>query len=156
MMATEIEHKFLIHGDFMPFVKEILSIKQGYLSSVPERTVRIRIKNARGILTIKGKGSLSGMSRYEWETEVPLQEAEALLKICEPGVIEKTRYLIPNGEHTIEVDVFHGENEGLVMAEIEVNSEDEVFLKPDWLGKEVTGDPRYYNAALVKHPFRSW
>lgn len=118
--------------------------------------VRVRVKGEEGFLTIKGIGNESGASRYEWERSIPLAEAEELLRICEPGVIDKTRCLVDAGAHTYEVDVFHGENDGLVVAEIELGSEDEDFEKPEWLGEEVTGDLRYYNAMLVKHPYAKW
>ena len=155
-MAQEIERKFLVKGKFKPEVFKSTRITQGYLSSVPERTVRIRIKGEQGFLTIKGQGNHSGISRYEWEKEIPLNEAEELLQLCEPGVIDKTRYLVKAGEHTFEVDEFHGENEGLIMAEIELKTENENFIKPAWLDKEVTGDDRYYNAMLTKHPYTKW
>mgnify|MGYP000980923896 FL=1 len=131
-------------------------ITQGYLSSVPERTVRVRIKGDRGYITIKGIGSASGASRFEWEKEIPVSEVEQLLEICEPGVIDKTRYLVRSGKHTFEVDEFYGENEGLILAEVELSSEDEEFVKPGWLGQEVTGDARYYNSMLMKNPFKNW
>ena len=155
-MAQEIERKFLVKGKFKPEVFKSTRITQGYLSSVPERTVRVRIKGEQGFLTIKGKGNHSGISRYESEKEIPLNEAEELLQLCEPGVIDKTRYLVKAGEHTFEVDEFHGENEGLIMAEIELKTENENFIKPAWLDKEVTGDDRYYNAMLTKHPYTKW
>jgi adenylate cyclase len=152
----EIERKFLVRGDFKPFAGKQTRIIQGYLSSVPERTVRVRVKGDKGFLTIKGIGSASGASRYEWEREVPVNEIEELLKICEPGVIDKTRYLVQAGEHTFEVDEFYGENQGLVVAEVELSSEEEDFHKPDWLGDEVTGDARYYNSMLMKQPYTRW
>ncbi len=155
-MAQEIEKKFLVKGDFKPFVQKETRITQGYLSSVPERTVRVRIKGDKGFITIKGIGNASGASRYEWEKEIPVNEVEELLKICEPGVIDKTRYLVNVGRHTYEVDEFYGENEGLVIAEIELESEDELFEKPSWLGDEVTGDVKYYNSMLMKKPFSTW
>jgi adenylate cyclase len=155
-MAQEIERKFLVKGDFKPFVSKQTRITQGYLSSVPERTVRVRIKGDKGFITIKGIGSVTGASRYEWEKEIPLAEAQDLLKICEPGVIDKTRYLVKAGNHTFEVDEFYGENLGLVVAEVELGSEDEEFEKPEWLGEEVTGDVRYFNAMLMKNPFKKW
>jgi len=155
-MGKEIERKFLVKGDFKPFVSKQTRIVQGYLSSVPERTVRIRIKGDKGYITIKGIGNASGASRYEWEKEIPLVETEELLKICEPGVIDKTRFLVKAGPHTFEVDEFHGENKGLVLAEIELGSEVESFEKPPWLGEEVTGDTRYYNSMLMKNPFTRW
>lgn len=155
-MPQEIERKFLVKGDFKPFVTKQTRIVQGYLSSVPERTVRVRIKGDKGFLTIKGIGSESGASRYEWEKEITLEEAQDLLKICEPGVIDKTRYLVTAGKHTFEVDEFYGENQGLIMAEVELSSEDEAFEKPQWLGEEVTGYTRYYNSMLMKNPYRKW
>ena len=154
---TEIERKFLVTSE--QFKREAFlqnRIVQGYLSSVPERTVRIRIKGKKGFLTIKGKGNASGMSRLEWEKEIPHNEAELLLSICEKGEIDKIRYEIKKGNHIFEVDVFLGENEGLILAEIELNSESESFEKPDWLGDEVTNDERYYNAYLSKNPYNNW
>ena len=155
-MAQEIERKFLVAGEFKPLAKKATRITQGYLSSVPERTVRVRIKGEKGFITIKGIGSASGASRYEWEKEIPVAEVEELLKICEPGVIDKTRYLVEAGEHTYEVDEFYGDNEGLVVAEVELSSEDENFAKPEWLGEEVTGDVKYYNSMLMKNPYKNW
>lgn len=155
-MAQEIERKFLVTGDFKSQVSKSIRIVQGYLSSVPERTVRVRIKGERGFITIKGIGSASGASRYEWEKEIPVSEVIELLKICEPGVIDKTRHLVVVGKHTFEVDEFHGDNEGLYVAEVELSSEKEQFIKPTWLGKEVTGDKKYYNSMLMKFPYKKW
>ena len=155
-MGKETERKFLVKGDFKPFVSKQTRIVQGYISSVPERTVRVRIKGDKGYITIKGIGNASGASRFEWEKEVPVNEIEELLKISEPGVIDKTRYLVKAGPHTFEVDEFHGDNRGLVLAEIELGSETEAFEKPAWLGEEVTGDTRYYNSMLMKNPFTRW
>ncbi len=155
-MANEIERKFLVKGEFKKFVSKETRIVQGYLSSVPERTVRVRIKGDKGYITIKGIGNTSGASRYEWEKEISINEVEELLKICEPGVIDKTRFLVKVGNHTFEVDEFHGENKGLVLAEIELASESETFQKPDWLGEEVTGDIKYYNSMLMKIPYTKW
>ncbi|TVS13261.1 MAG: CYTH domain-containing protein [Wenzhouxiangella sp.] len=155
-MAQEIERKFLVSGEFKPHASRKTRIIQGYLSSVPERTVRVRIKGDKGYLTIKGIGSESGASRYEWEREIPVSEARELLAICEPGVIDKTRYLVEFGGKTFEVDEFYGDNDGLTVAEIELESEDEAFEKPEWLGAEVTGDDRYYNSMLMKNPYRNW
>lgn len=152
----EIERKFLVNGDFKSSSVKQYRIVQGYLSSQPARSVRIRIKDDKGYLTIKGASNESGTTRYEWEKELLLNEAEQLLKLCEPGVIEKTRYLVHAGNHTYEVDEFGGENEGLVLAEIELESEHQSFEKPSWLGEEVTGDKRYYNAMLLKNPFTKW
>ena len=154
---TEIERKFLVTSEqFKTEAFQQNRIVQGYLSSVPERTVRIRIKGEKGFLTIKGKGNASGMSRLEWEKEISLAEAEALLQLCEKGVIDKVRYEIKKGNHVFEVDVFSCDNEGLILAEIELNSETESFEKPDWLGDEVTNDERYYNAYLSKNPYEKW
>lgn len=156
-MAQEIERKFLVLSDeFKSAANKEIRITQGYLSSVPERTVRVRTKGAKGFITIKGIGSGSGASRFEWEKEIPTDEVKELLKICEPGVIDKTRYEVKVGNHTFEVDEFYGENQGLVVAEVELGSEDEAFDKPNWLGKEVTGDAKYYNSMLMKNPFTKW
>lgn len=156
-MKQEIERKFLVKNDsFKAFAMATKSVAQGYLNTNPERTVRIRIANESGILTIKGKTNESGMSRFEWETEIPVLEAKALLQLCEAGAIEKKRFEIPVGNHIFEVDEFYGDNEGLVVAEIELSDEDEAFEKPDWLGKEVTNDERYYNAYLSKNPYLKW
>ena len=153
----EIERKFLVlNTDFIDLAVTQNRIVQGYLNSDPERTVRIRIKGEKGFLTIKGKGNDSGTTRLEWETEIALAEAEKLLSICENGVIDKTRYEILSGKHTYEVDIFTGDNDGLIMAEIELESENEAFEKPYWLGAEVTGDKRYYNAYLSNKPYKSW
>lgn len=153
----EIERKFLVTSD--QFKKEAFSqkrIKQGYLSAVPERTVRIRIKGNEAYITIKGRTNESGMSRFEWEKKIPVEEAEKLLLLCEKGIIDKTRFEVKVGQHTYEIDEFYGENQGLLMAEIELKSETENFQKPNWLGKEVTADKRYYNSYLSSNPFKNW
>lgn len=155
-MAQEIERKFLVEGDFRADVSASKHLVQGYLSSVPERTVRVRIAGDKGFITVKGISSASGTSRFEWEKEIPVSEAEALLELCELGVIDKTRHLVHVGGHVFEVDEFHGDNDGLVIAEVELSAEDEVFGKPVWLGEEVTGDSRYYNSMLMKTPYRLW
>ena len=155
-MANEIERKFLVNDEFRHFSTAETRIVQGYLSSVPERTVRIRIKGDKGFITIKGIGNESGATRYEWEREIPVSDAKELLSLCEPGVIDKTRFFVKHGEHTFEVDEFYGENEGLTVAEIELDSEDEEFDRPVWLGAEVTGDKKYYNSMLMKNPFNTW
>ena len=154
---VEIERKFLVISD--AFKSDVLRqnhIAQGYLSSAPERAVRVRIKGEKGYLTIKGKTNESGLSRFEWEKEIPVAEAKELLQLCEKGVIEKIRYEIQVGRHIFEVDEFYGENKGLIMAEVELQSETETFKKPIWLGEEVTNDNRYYNSYLSQHPFTSW
>lgn len=155
-MANEIERKFLVKGEFKNFASKETRIVQGYLSSVPERTVRVRIKGDKGFITIKGIGNASGASRYEWEKEIPTNEVDELLKICEPGVIDKTRYLVKVGNHNFEVDEFYGDNKGLILAEVELASENEKFEKPEWIGEEVTGDTKYYNSMLMKNPFTKW
>ena len=155
-MAIEIERKFMVKGPYKQCAVGQLRITQGYLNSAPERTVRVRLKEGRGWMTVKGRGNDSGTSRYEWEKEIPADEARELLRLCEPGVIDKTRYLIPAGPYTYEVDEFYGDNEGLTMAEIELPCEDTTFERPAWLGQEVTGDPRFYNAQLTKNPYKNW
>ena len=152
----EIERKFLVVGDFKSAAYSSSRIVQGYISSQRGRTVRVRIRDDKGYLTIKGAGNASGTSRYEWEKEIPLDEARQLMALCEPGVIDKTRYLVRSGKHVFEVDEFYGDNEGLVMAEVELTSEDEPYERPPFLGEEVTGDARYYNSQLMKHPFTQW
>ena len=153
----EIERKFLVTSDAFKrdFVRKNY-IAQGYSNSTPERTVRVRIKGETGYLTIKGKSNETGLSRFEWEKEIALAEAKALLQLCEKGIIEKNRYEVKVGEHLFEVDEFFGENEGLLIAEVELQSESENFEKPNWLGKEVTQDQRYYNSNLSKNPFLNW
>ena len=155
-MSIEIERKYLVKGDFKKFAVKSYKIAQGFLSSVPERTVRIRIKGDQGFITVKGIGNESGTSRYEWEREISVEEATDLLKISEPGVIDKTRYNVKSGGHTFEVDEFYGENDGLTVAEVELDSEDENFVKPSWLGEEVTGEVKYYNSMLMKNPYKNW
>lgn len=155
-MGLEIERKFLVNGDFSDGIEGKELFLQGYISSQPGRTVRVRIAGDKGFLTIKGPSDEKGISRYEFEREVPVKDAEELFNLCEPGTIEKERYRVINGTHTWEVDVFHGLNEGLILAEIELFSEDEFFDLPPWLGKEVTGDRRFYNSMLAKNPYTSW
>ena len=155
-MAQEIERKFLVEGEYKSQAYAHSHIVQGYICSARGRTVRVRIRDEQGFLTIKGAADAAGMSRYEWEKEIPLAEAEELMKLCEPGVIDKTRYLVRSGKHVFEVDEFHGENEGLVIAEIELDDEDEPFALPPYVGMEVTGNPLYYNARLFSHPFCRW
>ena len=155
-MGQEIEKKFLVCGDYKSEATKATRITQGYLSSVHERTVRVRIKGDKGYITIKGIGSQSGASRFEWEKEIPVEDVRELLKLCEPGIIDKTRYIIPKGNHNFEVDEFYGDNEGLVVAEVELGAEDESFERPSWLSAEVTGDERYYNSMLMKNPYKNW
>ena len=153
----EIERKFLVKSAaFVTLAASKHTIIQGYISSDPLRTVRIRTKGERGFITIKGMSSASGMSRFEWEKEITMTEATNLLQLCEKGVIKKIRYEVVYENHTFEIDVFEGENAGLIIAEVELHAEDEIFKKPEWLGLEVTNDERYYNAYLSQHPFISW
>ena len=157
MSGLEIERKFLVCNDgYRREAFRSSRIKQGYICSERGRTVRVRIRDDKGYLTIKGASDEKGLSRYEFEKEILLDEAEQLLKLCEPGMIDKTRFLVKSGSHTFEVDEFYGENEGLVIAEVELQSEDELFEKPHFIGREVTGDRRYYNSHLLKHPFSVW
>ena len=157
MSNQEIERKFLVKGDYKNFVTQEIKITQGFLSTIPERTVRIRITEDKGFLTIKGIGNKSGISRYEFEKEISLEDANDLMKICEPGVIDKMRFIVPveNGLF-FEIDEFYGENKGLTVAEIELPTEKTIFKKPEWLGKEVTGDSKYFNAMLMKNPYKDW
>lgn len=154
---TEIERKFLVKSEaFKDQAFNSYDIRQGFLNSAPERTVRIRLKNDKGFLTIKGKSSADGLSRFEWEKEIPKTDAEALLLLCEKRIIDKTRYEVKVGNHTFEVDEFYGDNQGLIIAEVELNSKTDTFEKPDWLDEEVTGDIKYYNSNLSKLPFKNW
>ena len=156
-MAQEIERKFLVKDDsFKELAFSFSRIAQGYICSTRGRTVRVRIRDDKGYLTIKGPAGENGLSRYEWEKELPLAEAQELMKLCERGMIDKVRYLVQCGKHVYEVDEFHGDNEGLVVAEIELSSEDESFEKPDFIGEEVTGIVKYYNSFLMKYPYSKW
>ena len=156
-MSLEIERKFLVKNeDFKKEFYQKKAIKQGYLNSDKNRTVRVRISDNNAFLTIKGKSNTSGTTRFEWEKEIDIIEAEQLLLLCEPSIIDKTRFYIKSENHIFEVDEFYGDNTDLIVAEIELNSENESFKKPLWLGKEVTGAKRYYNSSLSKIPFKSW
>ena len=153
----EIERKFLVKSN--AFKDEAFSttrITQGFLNTHKERTVRVRLKGNAGFITVKGKSSANGLSRFEWEKEISKDDAMALLELCEQGVIDKMRYEVKVEGHVFEVDEFFGDNQGLIVAEVELNSEDEAFVKPEWLGQEVTGDIKYYNSQLSKQPYRSW
>ena len=157
MSGMEIERKFLVSSD--SYKRQATSqsrIKQGYICSGHGRTVRVRLRDHCAFLTIKGPSLDGGLSRYEFEKEITLDEAEHLFRLCEPGIIDKTRYLVPSGPHTFEVDEFYGDNEGLVMAEVELSAPDEPYEKPDFIGEEVTGDRRYYNSYLRSNPFSLW
>lgn len=155
-MSIEIERKFLVNGDYKSVAISHTRIIQGYICSQRGRTVRVRIRDRQGYLTIKGPSMAGGLSRYEFEKEITLDEALSLLRICEPGIIDKVRWLVPMGKHTFEVDEFFGENEGLVMAEVELSDENEAYERPTFLGREVTGDRRFYNSCLRIHPFKEW
>ena len=149
-MATETERKFLVRGEFRHLAVKEIAITQAYLSKDPNKTIRLRIADDKAFLTIKTPLTSESIARNEWEFQIPVEDASAIMKICIPGKVIKTRYHIPAGKHTFEVDVFHEKNEGLVIAEIELASEDEEYMVPDWLGEEVTGNPAYYNSNLVK------
>jgi CYTH domain-containing protein len=153
-MGTEIERKFLIKDDSWREGARGTRYQQGYLSAVKERTVRVRVAGEQAFLTIKGKSQ--GIARSEYEYEIPLADARELLTLCEPSIIEKTRYKVDVAGFIWEIDVFEGENKGLIVAEIELDREDEAFTLPPWAGAEVSSDPRYYNASLSKHPFTRW
>ena len=156
-MAQEIERKFLVKDDsYRQLAKSSSRICQGYICSARGRTVRVRIRGEKGYLTIKGPSDAAGIGRYEWEKEIPLAEAEELMRLCEPGRIDKTRYLVEAGRHTWEVDEFYGENQGLVVAEVELSSEDEMVEPPAFVGEEVTGQVKYYNSFLMKEPYCRW
>jgi adenylate cyclase len=156
-MSKEIERKFLVTADFKKHSTKSYKIAQGYLSTVPERTVRIRIQDQQGFITIKGISNASGTTRFEWEKEIPVNEAENLLLLCEPTIIEKIRYIVPANDNLhFEVDVFLGENKGLIIAEIELPNENTKITKPSWLGEEVTGQLKYYNVSLALKTFKDW
>lgn len=154
---TEIERKFLVTSeDFKNEASKKTLFIQAYLNTHPDRTIRIRIFDDNAFMTIKGKSSENGLSRFEWEKEIPVNEARELLKLCEPGRIEKHRYFVDHGEHVYEVDEFLDDNLGLILAEIELDDEGEEFQKPAWLGQEVTGDLKYYNSNLITNPYKNW
>lgn len=156
-MAQEIERKFLVEDDsYKQTASSSTRIVQGYICRLQGRTVRVRLRGEKAYLTIKGPSLDGGHSRYEWEHEISGKEALELMALCEGGVIDKVRYLVPWGKHIFEVDEFLGDNEGLVMAEVELDAVDETFERPPFLGKEVTGDRRYYNSCLTEHPFKEW
>nr|WP_299071961.1 CYTH domain-containing protein [uncultured Allomuricauda sp.] len=157
MEHLEIERKFLVKSNaYKDEAKSQTRIVQGFLNTHSERTVRVRIKGEQGFLTVKGMSNESGTTRFEWETEIPVAEATNLIDLCEPIILEKIRYEVLVGKHSYEVDEFLGENKGLIVAEIELDHEDEVFKKPDWLGKEVTGEVKYYNSQLSNKPYNQW
>lgn len=154
-MHQEIERKFLVTGEFKSQAYSCTHIEQGYFATAPGRTVRVRVRDEKAYLTIKGP-SVDGLSRYEFETEIPMDDAREMLNLCMPGRVNKKRWLVKSGKHVVEVDEFFDDNEGLVLAEIELESEDEEYVKPAFLGKEVTGDFHYYNKFMTKHPYKEW
>lgn len=159
MSGLEIERKFLVRGErYRQAATSSSHIQQGYICSGHGRTVRVRIRDDHAFLTIKGPAADNGLARYEFEKEITIDEATQLMKLCEPGIIDKRRFLVPSpdGRHTFEVDEFYGDNAGLVMAEVELQSEDEAFTKPDFIGDEVTGDRRFYNSHMRRMPFIVW
>lgn len=155
-MGLEIERKFLVKEGFKSEASSSTRIRQGYLNQEGGRTVRVRTRDEKAYLTIKGPSLDGGLSRFEWEIEIPMEDALDLLQLSVSPIVDKTRWLVPCGGHVWEVDEFYGDNEGLVMAEIELSDPDEPFDRPDWLGEEVTGDHRYYNSSLARHPFKTW
>jgi CYTH domain-containing protein len=153
----EIERKFLVKDQ--SYENEVVTsraIKQGFLSTDPNRTVRIRVEETRGFITVKGISTDGGVSRFEWENPLSKAAAEALFRLCLPGKIEKTRHVVSVGSHLFEVDVFGGDNQGLIVAEVELSEPNQAFEKPAWLGVEVTGEKKYYNASLSQHPYKDW
>ena len=155
-MNKEIERKYLLKGNFKEYSSKSFRIKQAYLSSKSERSVRVRTKNEKAFLTIKGKSNDEGTTRFEFEKEISIEEAKNLFEICEPGIIDKIRYIVHVGKHIWEIDEFMGKNKGLLIAEIELQNKDEEFEKPDWLGEEVTGNKKYYNSYISNKPYSLW
>ena len=156
-MHTEIERKFLVlNTNFIQESFKNYTIKQGFLSTNKKRTVRIRIISNKGFITIKGISNQSGTTRFEWEKEISVLEAKQLLKLCKKPIINKIRYFVKKEKHIFEIDIFKGKNKGLILAEIELEHENQSFIKPKWLGKEVTGNIKYYNSVLSKNPFKKW
>jgi CYTH domain-containing protein len=155
-MPREIERKFLVVGEYKSKSYSHSHIQQGYMPTTAGVTVRVRIRDDKGYLTIKGPSNAAGLGRYEFEKEIPLSDANDLMKLCVPGRIDKIRWLVRSGKHVVEVDEFFGENEGLTIAEIELAHEQEEYVKPDFLGKEVTGDRKYYNSHLMRNPYKNW
>lgn len=154
-MGIEIERKYLLkNSDWESLVNQQYSIKQGYLNSDKERTVRVRIINKQAFITIKGKNEKT--VRQEFEYEIPYNDGLALLKLCETPLIEKTRFIVKHQDRLWEIDKFEGENEGLIIAELELESEEEKVELPNWVGEEVSLDKRYYNSSLIKHPYKNW
>jgi len=157
MSGMEIERKFLVRdSSYRQQARSSSHIRQGYISSERGCTVRVRLRDDEAFLTIKGPSADGGLSRYEFEKAISREEGEQLLKLCQPGIIDKTRYLVDSGNHTFEVDEFHADNQGLVVAEVELRSADEPYVAPPFIGREVTGDRRYYNSHLRQHPYCQW
>lgn len=153
----EIERKFLVTSfAYRDEAFQKIRISQGFLNTHAERTVRIRVMGYGAFITVKGKSSGDGLERFEWEKDISVEEAEDLLNLCEPGIIEKQRYLVKLGDHIFEIDEFFGENEGLVIAEVELKDKNEKIENPIWLGEEVTGQVKYYNSQLSKNPYNNW
>jgi len=156
-MASEIERKFFVKNDtFKALAEKTIYIEQGYLTTEKDCVVRVRIADEKSFITIKIRNKYNDIIRSEWEYPIPLEEAREMMKICGLNTIHKTRYLVPVGKHIFEVDVFHSDNEGLVISEIELSAEDEPFIRPDWLGEEVTAIGSYYNFYLAQHPYKEW
>lgn len=155
-MAVEIERKFLVKGEFKSKSFKSYPIRQGYLTLSDLNVVRVRVRGDKGFITIKSAAEEGHLTRSEWEYEIPVLDAEEMLKLCEDAIVDKTRYLVKVGSHIFEIDEFYGNNEGLLLAEVELESEDESFERPDWIGEEVTGNIRYYNSFLSIHPFKEW
>lgn len=156
-MAIEIERKFLVTDDsYKALAYHSDRIAQGYICREGGNSARVRVRGDKGYITIKGPSRDGGLSRYEWEKEIPVQEAWELMRLCNGATIDKTRYLVRCGAHTFEIDEFYGDNEGLVVAEVELSDADELFEKPGFIGKEVTGEKRYYNSSLTRLPFKYW
>lgn len=155
-MGYEIERKFLVKGDYKSSSFKKYSIKQGYLALSSLNVVRVRVKGDKGYITVKSSVIKDSIKRNEWEYEIPVNDAEEMLLLCKEGIIDKTRYLVKVGKHIYEVDEFYGENEGLLIAEVELEDENEIYDKPEWLGEEVTGNLKYYNSYLSLHPFKTW
>jgi adenylate cyclase len=155
-LGTEIERKYLVKGNFRNGAVKEIHVRQGYISSLPDKTVRVRINSGKGYITVKARKEGLTFGRFEWEREIPLADAEELMTVCDHGTVEKTRYIVPFMGQNFEVDVFEGENSGLIVAELELETEEQPVIKPSWLGDEVTFDGRYQNSYLAKVPYKKW
>ena len=157
MKHIEIERKFLLkNADYKPFITKSIKIKQGYISVTKGHSVRVRLKGNKAYLTIKGASNINGISRFEWEREIDVDDLDGLFLLCCNGIVEKTRHIVPAGKHIIEIDEFEGDNADLILAEIELENENEPYERPEWLGEEVTGKRQYYNSFLSKYPYKTW